>query len=113
MPPGCNTVPTAVVHVPRVARFPYTLSVRDVIVTGSGPLLITWTLKVKSPPGTGRVAGVASLMTRIWGRTLVMATVALSDAWAVSPLWSTAVAVTVSVWVAPGGPVNGAVKVQV
>src|SRR5437588_360107 len=74
---------------------------------------MTWTEKVKSPPGTGRLAGVASLTTRIWGRTLVMATVALSDAWAVSPLWSTAVAVTVSVWVAPGGPVKGAVNVHV
>jgi len=36
-----------------------------------------------------------------------MVTVALSDAWAVSPLWSTAVAVTVSVWLAPGGDPAG------
>src|SRR5947209_2245652 len=97
----------------RVVRLPYTLSVSDVIVTGSVLLLVTTTVKVKSPPGSGRLSGLAVFCTAITGRTLVMATVALSDAWAVSPLWSTAVAVTVSVWVAPGGPVKGAVNVQV
>ena len=44
------------------------------------------------------------------GGTLVRVTVALSLAWTVSPLWSTAVAVTVSVWDWPPVPVNGAVN---
>src|SRR5207248_2567849 len=90
-----------------------TLSLSDVIVTGLIPVLVTTTLKVKSPPGSGRLSGLAVVCAVITGGTLVRVTVALSLAWTVSPLWSTAVAVTVSVCVAPGGPVNGAVNVQV
>lgn len=80
--------------------------------TSLGLGLRTRTLKVNWPPGSGRVRGLASLMTSIWGGMSVMATVASSVSVAGLPLWSVAVAVTVSVRSSPGAPVNGAVKLQ-
>ncbi len=47
------------------------LSVRAVIVTGSELRLVTTTLKVKVPPGSGRDAGVAVLSTEMIGRMSV------------------------------------------
>src|SRR2546423_1612364 len=83
------------------------------MVTGFTPVFVTTTVNVKSPPGSGRHGRIAALGTGIDRGGLGRITEALSLACTVSPLWSTAVAVTVSVWVAPGGPVKGAVNVQV
>ena len=73
------------------------------ILTGTVVLgLVTVTVKVKSPPGAGRVSGLAVLVTLIWGRTPgVRVTVAWAMAVTVVPLVSTPVTVTVSVWLAP------------
>ena len=71
-------------------------SVREVIVTDSRLTLVTTTLKVKVPPGSGRVAGEAVLSTTMVGTRLVMATTASSSSVAVEPSSSTAMAVTTS-----------------
>src|SRR5947209_908551 len=78
--------------------------------TGSALVLVTTTVKVKSPPGSGRLAGLAALVTATVGGTLVRVTVAWALAWVGTPGMSTAVAVTVSVWDWPPVPVNGAVN---
>jgi hypothetical protein len=87
-------------------------SLRAVIVSGSGPVLVTTTVKVNVPPGSGRVDGSAVLSTRIDGAP-VMVTVASSASVAVLPSSSLAVTVTMSVWVAPAAPAKAPGNVQV
>src|ERR1044072_8001746 len=80
--------------------------------TGSALVLVTTTVKVKAPPGAGRLVGLAALVTATVGGTLVRVTVAWALAWVGTPWMSTAVAVTVSVCDAPASPVKGAVNWQ-
>ncbi len=94
------------------------LSVSELMVTASKALsLRTLTVKVKVPPGSGRLRGEASLMTVMTGGTPTMVTTASSWAVAVWPAVSVATAVTMSTWLVPGrpAPVGGTwpVKVQV
>ena len=49
------------------------------MVTASGPMLVTTTLKVKVPPGSVRTSGVAVLSTWMAGGTSVMVTMASSS----------------------------------
>jgi hypothetical protein len=88
------------------------LSVRVLMVMGSGLVLVTTALKVKVPPGAGRLVGAAVLTTCTVGSTSVMPTVASSVSVAVWLSSSTAVAVTMSVWVAPALPVKLPGKLQ-
>src|SRR5215213_620230 len=80
-------------------------SVRAVRVSGSGPVLVTTAVKVKVPPGSGRLDGWADFSTMIDGMP-ARVTVASSEAvtWLLS--LSAARTVTMSVWVAPTAPVN-------
>jgi hypothetical protein len=71
---GGSVVPTA--HVPRPFRFPWTLSVSDVIRTGWVPVFLTVMLKANVPPGSGRLAGSGVLETVMLGGAAV--TVAIS-----------------------------------
>src|SRR4051794_18085828 len=87
-------------------------SVRPVMVMVSGLVLVTRTLKVKVPPGSGRDEGSADFSTRIDGAA-VMFTVASSVSVAVLPSLSVAVTVTTSVWLAPGAPVKAPGNVHV
>jgi hypothetical protein len=90
------------------------LSVRLVMVTDSAALsLRTRTVKVKVPPGSGRVRGAASLMTVMTGGTPSRVTTASSVAVAVLPAASVPTAVTTSVWLAPALPVKVPGKEQV
>src|SRR5947199_248935 len=86
-------------------------STRESMVRTSLLGLVTTTVKVKSPPGSGRLRGLAVLATAITGAG-VRETVALS--WAVtevpSGLWPTTV--TVSVWESPALPVKGPMKLH-
>ena len=51
-----------------VAIFPYTLSVKAVIVTGWNVLgFDTCTVNVNDPPGSGRLNGLATFVTAICG----------------------------------------------
>ena len=75
-------------------------STRVVRVTGSVLVLVTSTPKVKAPPGSGRLAGVAVLSTVMEGPG-PMVTVAEALPVPRVPSSSTRVAVTVSVWVSP------------
>ena len=80
---GASTTPIRAPHVEfaRVARFPYTLSVSDVILAASTALsLRTVTVWEKVPPGWAMVDGPASWITVIAGRTLTTATVVSSVA---------------------------------
>jgi hypothetical protein len=68
--PGANVTPINAPHVlpARVAIFPYTLSVNDVIVIGStADGFETTTVNVKSPPGSTRDGGAAAFVTAITG----------------------------------------------
>src|SRR5437588_8926179 len=77
-----------------------------VMVTGSGLVLVTRTVKVNGPPGAGRLVGLADLVTVRVGGRLVMEMVALAVALTWVPPVVVAVAVTTSVWVAPASPVK-------
>ena len=68
----------AVVQVPWVDRSPYTSSVSEVMVSTSLEVLVTFTEKVKVPPGSVRLAGVTSLTTWMTG-TGVMSDVSLAS----------------------------------
>src|SRR5437868_4778657 len=72
---------------------------------------VTTTVKVKSPPGAGRLRGLAVFDTAITGAG-VRVTVAVSLAVTLTPvgLWPTTV--TVSVWESPGLPVKGPMKLH-
>ncbi len=74
------------------------------IVTGALPVLTTRTVKVKWPPGSGRLVGLADFSTRMVDPAPWIETVAVSVSVTVllSPSVSTAVAVTVSVSVSSG-----------
>src|SRR5687768_14871672 len=87
-------------------------SVRAVMVTVSVPGFDTTTVKVKVPPGAGRVSGVAVFTTATTGTTLVMRTMASSVSVTMTPaaFWPTTV--TTSVWEAPAWPVKGPVNVH-
>src|SRR5580658_40886 len=75
--------------------------------------LDTWTVKVKLPPGAGRLGGLAALVTAITGvNSGVRVTVACAVAVTMLPLLSTPVTVTVSVWLAPDTPVKEPVKLH-
>src|SRR5215210_3690055 len=87
-------------------------SVRVVMVRAFGPVLVTTTLKVKEPPGAGRVVGVALFSTEMSGTMLIRLTVASSLAVTTVPSSSVAVTVTTSVWDAPAGPVKSPGNVQ-
>jgi hypothetical protein len=68
--PGANVTPINAPHeLPaRVAIFPYTLSVNDVIVIGSTLLgFDTTTVNVNVPPGSTRDGGAAAFVTAITG----------------------------------------------
>ena len=75
-------------------------------------MLVTTTVKVKVPPGSGRLSGLAVLSTRTVGRTLMRLTVASSVSVATVPFTSVPVTVTMSVWQAPPTPVKVPVKAQ-
>ncbi len=68
--------------------------------------MATTTVKVTSPPGSGRLAGSGVLMTLIAGRTSVMKTRAGSVSVSALPSSSLAVAVTTSRWRSPALPKN-------
>ena len=74
-------------------------------------VLVTTTLKVKSPPGAVRLGGVAVLSTWITG-TGVRLTTASSLSVTSTPAGFVARTVTTSVWLSPAAPVNGAVNAQ-
>ena len=82
------------------------------MVTASEPMLVTTTLKVKAPPGSGRLEGVAVLSTWTAGTTSVMKTTASSLSVTSTPAGLVARTVTTSVWLAPALPLKGAVKLQ-
>ena len=102
-----------VTQVPCPLRLPWMLSTRDVSVTASNEWLVTTTVKVNEPPGSGRVSCETVLSTEIFGRTLVSVTIASSLSVAGVSSSSIATAVTVLVWLAPALPVNVPGKVQV
>ena len=81
------------------------------MVTGTVPVLVTTTSKVKSPPGTVRVRGVAVLSTAMVGAA-VRLTTASSSSVTSTPAGFVARTVTTSVWLSPAAPLNGAVKAQ-
>jgi hypothetical protein len=83
-----------------------------VIVSGLTLVLVTTTVKVKLPPGSGLVVGSAVFLTVMVGGTGVSVTVAVSEAVASRPWVSTALAVTVSVWLSGARPVKSPGKVQ-
>ena len=87
-------------------------SVSDVIVSGSALRLVTTTLNVNWPPGSGSEAGVAVLSTAMIGRTSVRVTTASSVSVASLPSSSSPVTVTVSVWLSPALPVKLPVNEQ-
>ncbi len=102
----------ALVQVPWVAMLPWMSSMSDVMVRASGPMLLTTTLNWKVPPGSGRLVGLADFSTMIAGTTLVMVTVASSEAVAELSSSSTAMAVTMSVCWAPALPLKCPVNEQ-
>src|SRR5205085_1625377 len=73
--PTARVVPIKVGHVLLVTlglaapRLPYTLSLIELMVTGSPGwlVLVIWTVKVYAPPGSGRLVGLAVLTTVIAG----------------------------------------------
>ena len=82
------------------------------MVSASGPVLVTTTLKVNVPPGSGRLPGAADFSTRMAGSRLVMVTTASSVSVASLPSSSSPVTVTTSVWLAPALPVKLPVNEQ-
>ncbi len=68
--------------------------------------------KVKSPPGSGRLVGVAVLVMPMAGRTSVTSTSAESSSPTGVPSSSVPPAVTVSVTMSPALPAVKASKVQ-
>ena len=87
------------------------LSVSEVMVSTSLEVLVTTTEKVKVPPGSVRLAGVTSLMTRMVGSGVRVTTASsvsvTSTPWGFSPT-----TVTMSVWEAPATPKKSPGKVQ-
>lgn len=96
------------------ATFPYGESTRLVSVTLSTVLVLRTVMgNVNTPPGSGRVVGVASLVTLSVGAT----SVSVTSAWAVGmttlPSLSRTTRVTVSVYGEPTAvPLTGPVKVH-
>ena len=82
------------------------------IVTGSLLRLVTTTLKVKVPPGSGSDAGVAVLSTEMIGSVAGDGDGGVVVSVTVVPSSSTPVTVTMSVWVSPSLPVKLAVNEQ-
>jgi hypothetical protein len=82
------------------------------MVRGSDEVLVTATVKVNGPPGACRLLGSGVFTTVMVGGSGVRETVAW--AWAVTwlPRWSTAITVTVSVWLSPPLPVNAPTNEQ-
>ena len=64
------------------------------------------TLKVTSPPGSGRLSGSGVLEAPIRGSTSVMRTEAGSSSVTMLPSSSVALAVTTSRWLSPASPRN-------
>ena len=81
------------------------------MVRTSGLVLVTTTLKVKSPPGAGGSAGWPSCPPR-WSGTGVSVTTASSVSVTSVPPGLVARTVTTSVWLSPAAPVKGAVNEQ-
>src|ERR1700722_19308937 len=74
------------------ARFPYALSLTEVSETASVLRLDTATVKLKAPPGAGRVRGSGIAVTPIVGVSDRSVTVVCAEAITVRPVTSAAVA---------------------
>ena len=98
---------------PFPSRFPYTSSVRLVIVTEStAEVFSTVTEKVAFPPGSGSEVGLADFVTWIEPGTSVIATVASSFADTGAPSSSVPDAVISSLCVLPALPLTAPVNAQ-
>lgn len=101
---GARVVPTR--HPGPPASVPNTESVREVILAGTLPILVTVNVKVTFPPVWGTLVGLADLVIDTAGKTSVNVTVAVPVPITVLPKLSTAPTETVFVWGVPGEPVN-------
>ena len=92
-PPTASSVPIRAEQAEKSVA-PDWESVRLVIHTASGEVFVTVSVKTKSPPGSGRIFGVASFSSVTVGSTSLKVTVAGSESSSVLPSSSDATAVT-------------------
>ncbi len=105
----------AVMRPPIAETLPWTLSVRDEMVTASAALVLLVTIVyVKLPPGSGRVAGLGVLVTVMdEGTSLIVTEVVASRVAVVASSWSVRSAAAVTAWTVPASPLTVDANVQV